>query len=604
MAETEQKRYYTNPHGQPVQEDIISKLWSKVSSPINMVILLISIGIFIICTVDVSLLIDTKHQIEKDEAMQKDAAHRTSLVYNQLHEVILPLLTAISDVVSFQIPRSLSEIKSNRILSQPCPLRQTTEEPEPAIKNTSVYLCVKPTDYFTPGSLGNDQKLAAESELVVELPSYIRSLAYNSHPAEVVWNLPFHACRNLARLPPISFTHNYLGVKSWTAQPSCELKPVLAVGNGTYALTYTVTGPGCSLTKVIGQYFEVGTILIDNHKQPYLKTFKSWVRVFGEPLFHCSAAVDLFIGYFTCSFDTSAVLPFARVESALRLLFIKMPFFEPYTESLIQSGNIISYYNLMGLQVVPGKSVVHRGKLTVLGAATIKERLNQRYGCRVDNCPKNQNDNCNQYTRILSNGVVEVYQILISIDLSPTRPIRTLVHLIPPSEYQYVKHGSLYYDTEEGNLYASFSGSGWAFYPTISKIIFEETIRMENKEAREFRSTRTGTCTQTNNCPKDCRGGLEQIVGIINPKLMHLAGIISQSPTESNFPIIKIQIGATYNQSYPVFNSDHIVTWSQVECYPFEQYVWCSGVVEVQLSNPYRIVLGTINWPVNEYCQD
>nr|QIM74042.1 attachment glycoprotein [Paramyxoviridae sp.] len=553
---------------------------------------------------------DTSKSLEVLQQVDVNAATTKQLI----SENIEPKIRSILDSVSFQLPKLLSSLLGPGKPEPPGigPTEnpyQFTPNHQPEL-NESSCLRIEQSVTNNAAALFNisfDLKsvmyeIMTKADSCVTLPTYSELYTRVRTSSTAVRNPK--TCQRMGLESDMNLIPAFIGTDTGALINSCVRQPVIAMGDGVYALTYLTMRGTCADHRHAVRHFEIGIVRRDAWWDPVLTP----IHHFSEPgtpvLDGCSLVVKNQTALAFCTLTIDGPATDITNGAALGLALIHFNIRGEYSKHSIDPRSIDTQRQALHLVTLPGKAAIRKGILYSFGYMVTRNTEPGDSKCVTEECNQNNQEKCNTYSRTTIGPNKPRSMVLFQLDIGAEYFTVDKAVVVPRTQYYQLTSGDIFYTGEDNDLLYQLHNKGWYNKPIRGRLTIDNQVTLhEHTRTYDSLSTRE-TCNPRLGCPSSCEISSMASYFPLDKDFKSSVGVVALR--NGMTPIVTYSTDDWRNHWKYIKNYEYESVESSLSCYSpdpaLDDYVLCTTVMTAKLLGNTNPQLVTASWYQIDKC--
>ncbi|AAQ23992.1 attachment glycoprotein [Mossman virus] len=553
---------------------------------------------------------DTSKSLDIIQHVDSSVAITKQIVMENLE----PKIRSILDSVSFQIPKLLSSLLGPGKTDPPIALPTKASTPviptEYPSLNTTTCLRIEESVTQNAAALFNisfDLKtvmyeLVTRTGGCVTLPSYSELYTRVRTFSTAIRNPK--TCQRAGQETDLNLIPAFIGTDTGILINSCVRQPVIATGDGIYALTYLTMRGTCQDHRHAVRHFEIGLVRRDAWWDPVLTPIHHFTEP-GTPVFDgCSLTVQNQTALALCTLTTDGPETDIHNGASLGLALVHFNIRGEFSKHKVDPRNIDTQNQGLHLVTTAGKSAVKKGILYSFGYMVTRSPEPGDSKCVTEECNQNNQEKCNAYSKTTLDPDKPRSMIIFQIDVGAEYFTVDKVVVVPRTQYYQLTSGDLFYTGEENDLLYQLHNKGWYNKPIRGRVTFDGQVTLHEHSRTYDSLSNQRACNPRLGCPSTCELTSMASYFPLDKDFKAAVGVIALR--NGMTPIITYSTDDWRNHWKYIKNADLEFSESSLSCYspnpPLDDYVLCTAVITAKVMSNTNPQLLATSWYQYDKC--
>ncbi|AVM86018.1 G protein [Mount Mabu Lophuromys virus 1] len=482
---------------------------------------------------------------------------------------LIPKTNLINNMVSYQIPTSLTQIYS-------------------LIKRDVLQACTPKFDHEGSQCPVNSNPFHSGSFSLINRNTFSRCPDPNN-------NLGMRESIKLMDYP--SF------IPGPTRPGGCSRDPSFDLGNKIFAYTHNVVPQGCGYTEMTMQYFNIGRVTDVNADMPFFEILTQWYLDDGLNRKSCTVVTSDEGAWILCIVTSESEEKDYADQGIGRVFIGYMDIYGRKKSWYLDEPEIQFDLPMAAMYFSGGSGVSDEGKIYVLIYGGLMTAVSGDVFCDAPGCDNPSQDMCKKASMPKSRSQRQMVNGLFIFDDNPLEAPKPIVKLIPPSQNWVGSRGRLYKSDYPKIFFLYISSDSWHSLPKIGIIAVGDQTYLHWVENVAVSRPGPENCMYGNRCPQECLGAPYTDIFPLDSNFEIGISVTLKSYQVNKNPVITLVTQNKIISETEVTNDHHGAQYTTTSCFKYARSLWCLSIVAFEPATVGERAPVPLLYKVPVYCK-
>uniref|UniRef100_A0AAU7E2V0 Hemagglutinin-neuraminidase n=1 Tax=Lophuromys rat paramyxovirus TaxID=3141883 RepID=A0AAU7E2V0_9MONO len=482
---------------------------------------------------------------------------------------LIPKTNLINNMVSYQIPTSLTQIYSliKRDVLQACTPKFDHEGNQ----------CPVHSDPFHSGSFS-----------LINRNSFSRCPDPNN---------------NLGMRESIKMMDYPSFIPGPTKPGGCSRDPSFDLSNKLFAYTHNVVPQGCGYTETTMQYFNIGRVTDVNADMPFFEILTQWYLDDGLNRKSCTVVASDEGAWILCIVTSESEERDYANQGIGRVFIGYLDIYGRRKSWYIDEPEIQFDLPMAAMYFSGGSGVADDGKIYVLIYGGLVTPVSGDVFCDAPGCDNPSQEMCKKASMPKSRSQRQMVNGIFIFDDNPTETPKPIVKIIQPSQNWVGARGRLFKTDYPKIFFIYVSSDSWHSLPKVGVVAVSDEVYLHWVENVAVSRPGPETCMYGNRCPQECLGAPYTDIFPLDSNFEIGISVTLKSYQVNKNPVITLITQNKIISETEVTNDHHGAQYTTTSCFKYSRSLWCLSIVAFEPATVGERAPVPILYKVPVYCK-